>query len=269
MTKSIVRLFGWLCLISVAPGFADTITLKNGKPITGYIEGADTDEVRIKVGAASLPIPLDQIQSIRFDPPTSSGPPPTSRVQPVAPFNPPVPAQPTQVSNITLPVGLEIAIRTVSRIDSKKADTYTEYEASLDDPIVVGGLQVAPVNGRAIFRVTEIHNAHLKRSSLSMALVAVFVSGQRVNVKTGDLDSQSGSRAKSTLTGTAVGAGAGAGIGAAAGGGAGAAIGAGAGAAVGTAVGAALGKGVEIAPETRFTYSLTEAVTVNYKGGSR
>ena len=76
-----------------------------------------------------------------------------------------------------------------------------------------------------------------------MALVAVFVSGQRVNVKTGDVDSQSGSHAKSTLTGTAVGAGAGAGIGAAAGGGAGAAIGAGAGAAVGTVAGAGAGEG--------------------------
>ena len=43
MTKSIARILGWLCLISVAPGFADTITLKNGRPITGYIEGADTE----------------------------------------------------------------------------------------------------------------------------------------------------------------------------------------------------------------------------------
>ena len=75
-------------------------------------------------------------------------------------------------------MGLEIAIRTISRIDSKKADTYTEYDASLDDPIVVEGVQVVPVNGRAIFRVTEIHNNRLKRSSLSMALIAVFVSGR-------------------------------------------------------------------------------------------
>lgn len=166
-------------------------------------------------------------------------------------------------------MGLEIAIRTISRIDSKKADTYSEYEASLDDPIVVEGVQVVPVNGRAIFRVTEIHNNRLKRSSLSMALIAVFVSGERVNVKTGDVDSQSGSHAKSTLTGTAVGAATGAAIGAAAGGGAGAAVGAGAGAAAGTVAGMAMGKSVEIAPETRFTYKLTEAVRVNYKGGSQ
>lgn len=268
MTKSILRIFGWLCLIS-APGFADLITLKDGRPIQGYIEGGDTDEVRIKIGASSHSIPLDQIQSIRFDPPMSSAPSLTSRVPAVAPLKFPPPAQPAEPGNITLPVGLEIAIRTISRIDSKKADTYTENEASLDDPIVVGDVQVVPVNGRAIFRVTEIHNARLKRSSLSMALVAVFVNGMRVNVKTGDVDSQSGSHAKSTLIGTGVGAGVGAGIGAAAGGGAGAAVGAGAGAAVGTVAGMAMGKGVEIAPETRFTYKLTEAVTVNYKGGSR
>ena len=84
-------------------------------------------------------------------------------------------------------------------------------------------------------------------------------------MKTGDVDSQSGSHAKSTLTGTAVGAATGAAIGAAAGGGAGAAVGAGAGAAAGTVAGMAMGKSVEIAPETRFTYKLTEAVRVNYK----
>lgn len=269
MLTSTRHIFGWLWLISVAPGLADVVTLKNGRRFTGYIEGGDTEEVRIKTAGSFQSIALDQVQSIRFESPISSGISGTSRVLAAPPLKAPPAVPMAQLSSITLPAGLEIAIRTISRIDSKKADTYTEYEASLDDPIIVGDLQVVPVNGRAIFRVTEIHNNRLKRSSLSMALIAVFIGGERVNVKTGDVDSQSGSHAKSTLTGTAAGAATGAAIGAAAGGGAGAAVGAGAGAAAGTIAGMAMGKSVEIAPETRFTYKLTEAVTVNYRRRSQ
>jgi uncharacterized protein YcfJ len=268
MMRSILRNSGWIFLIWTAPAFADVITLKDGRQISGRIEDGDIDQVRIKSGASWQSIALDQIRSIRFDPLLPSAPSLTSRIPAATP--PRLPAvQPATPRDIILPAGLEIAIRTISRIDSKKADTYTEYESSLDDPILVGDVQVAPVNARAIFRVTEVHNARIKRSSISTALIAVYVNGLRVNVKTADVDSQSGSHAKSTLTGTAVGAGAGAAIGAAAGDGAGAAIGAGAGAAAGTLAGMAAGKGVEIAPETRFTYKLTEPATVAYKEGLR
>jgi outer membrane lipoprotein SlyB len=88
-------------------------------------------------------------------------------------------------------------------------------------------------------------------------------------VETGKVDSTAGSQAKRTLTGTAAGAGTGAAIGAAAGGGAGAAIGAGVGAAAGTVAGKLAGKGVEIAPETRFTYKLTQPAVIAPKEAAR
>ena len=177
---------------------------------------------------------------------------------------------PAPPGSITLPVGTEIAVRTIDRIDSKKADLNHEYAASLDDPVIVDGVEVVPANANAILRVTEAHSPTLThRASLSTSLVAVTINGQRVNVETGKVDSKAGSQAKRTLTGTAAGAGAGAAIGAAAGGGSGAAIGAGAGAAAGTVAGKLTGKGVQIAPETRFTYKLTQPAAINSQGGSR
>jgi uncharacterized protein YcfJ len=104
---------------------------------------------------------------------------------------------------------------------------------------------------------------------MSTCLVAVTINGQRVKVETGNVDSQAGSQAKRTLTGTAAGAGAGAAIGAAAGGGTGAAIGAGAGAAAGTVAGKMTGKGVEIAPETRFTYKLAQPAVIDSQRGGQ
>jgi uncharacterized protein YcfJ len=176
---------------------------------------------------------------------------------------PPALAEP---QSITLPIGTEIAIRTIDRIDSKKADLRREYAANLDDPIIVNGVTVAPANSKAFLRVSDVQRAGFaRRASLSLSLIAVNINGQRVNVDTDKVDSKSGSQAKRTLAGTAVGAGAGAAIGGALGGGAGAGIGAGIGAAGGAVAGKLMGKAAEIAPETRFTYRLVQTVMVNYQ----
>jgi uncharacterized protein YcfJ len=165
--------------------------------------------------------------------------------------------------SITLPAGTEIAISTIDRIDSKTADKNKEYAASLDDPVIVDGVEVVPAKTNAFLRVTDVKNPKFKRASLSLSLVALTVNGQRVEVNTDKVDSQSGTRATRTAVGAAAGAGAGAAIGAAVGGGAGAGIGAGVGALGGATAGILTRKGVEVAPETRFTYRLTQPVSVN------
>jgi hypothetical protein len=176
---------------------------------------------------------------------------------------------PAQQQSITLPVGTEIAISTIDRINSKKADSRREYAATLDDPVIVDGVTVIPAKTSAFLRVSDIQSAgYSRRASLATSLVAVMINGQKVEVNTDKVDSKSGSQVKRTATGAAVGAGTGAAIGGALGGGAGAGIGAGVGAAGGAVAGKIFGKAVEIAPETRFTYTLTQSVVVDYQGSA-
>jgi hypothetical protein len=167
-----------------------------------------------------------------------------------------LPQQPPAVEtqSITLPVGTEIAISTIDRIDSKTADKNKEYAASLDDAVIVDGVTVVPAKTNAFLRVTDVKNPKFKRASLTFSLVALTVNGQRVEVNTDTVDSQSGTRAKRTAVGAAAGA---------VGGGAGAVIGAGVGALGGATAGILTRKGVEVAPETRFTYRLTQPVSIN------
>lgn len=172
----------------------------------------------------------------------------------------PPPAEP---QSITLPIGTEIAISTVDRIDSKTASVNREYAANLDDPVIVDGVTVVPANASAFLRVSDVKNPKFKRASLATSLVAVTVNGRRVEVNTDKVDSQSGTRAKRTAVGTAAGAGAGAAIGAAVGGGAGAGIGAAVGGLAGASAGILTRKGVEVAPETRFTYRLQQPVPID------
>jgi hypothetical protein len=174
------------------------------------------------------------------------------------------PPAPAEQPSVTLPIGTEIAIRTIDRINSKTADLKREYAASLDDPVMVDGTTVIPANTSAFLRVSDVQRAGFsRRASLSLSLIAVNINGQRFNVETDKVDSKSGSQAKRTLAGTAVGAGTGAAIGGALGGGAGAGIGAGIGAAGGAVAGKVMGKAVEIAPETRFTYRLMQPLVVD------
>ena len=178
----------------------------------------------------------------------------------------PQPAGAEEAQSITLPIGTEIAIRTLDRIDSKNADLHREYAASLDDPVVIDGVQVVAANSNAFLRVTDKQNSGFtRRAALTTALIAVTINGRRVEVETDKVDSKSGSQAKQTAAGAGIGAGTGAAIGAIAGGGLGAGIGAAAGGAAGALGGVLKGKTVEIAPETRFTYKLTEPVVVNLK----
>ncbi len=173
-----------------------------------------------------------------------------------------------QPRSITLPAGTAISISTIDRINSKKADTHREYAANIDDPVIVDGVTVIPAKTSAFLHVSDIKSAGYKRrASLNTSLVAVMINGQRVEVNTDKIDSESGSQVKRTATGTAVGAGTGAAIGGAIGGGAGAGIGAGVGAVGGAVAGKVFGKAVEIAPETRFTYTLTDPVVIDYQGG--
>jgi hypothetical protein len=303
MNRTLLHLLWLFGMLAGTHALADVITLKDGRQVSGSIEDGNIQQVRIRTEGRTDIIAVDEIQSIQFGvnavlpPRPSTAPPapaPASAPAPVlaAPQSVPAISSPTtaqattpvgspppgwraasvaaaapsvtpQPGSITLPIGTEIAVRTIDRIDSKKADLSREYAASLDDPIVVNGVTVVPADADAVLKIVEAQAPGLTHgASLATALVAVIINGQRVNVETGKLDSKAGSRAKRTAAGGAIGAGAGAGIGAAAGGGVGAAAGAGAGAAVGAVTGRLTGKGVEIAPETRFTYTLTQPAVI-------
>jgi hypothetical protein len=257
MNKTLLNLFWFSYLLSGTKANADTITLRDGSHFSGLVETGANGEVRIKQGDRSTRFSTGVIQSIQFDGPETFAPLPE-------------PTVPTVPQSITLPVGTEIALRTIDRIDSRKADTFKEYAASLDDPVVVNGTVVIPANANAFVKASDIHAPGVtRRASLSLTLVGVTVNGQRVEVQTGKVDSQSGSQAKRAVATTLAGAAVGAGIGAKVAGGVGAMVGAGVGAAGGAVGGKLLGKGVEIAPETRFSYKLTQPVVVTYQGGAQ
>jgi hypothetical protein len=205
------------------------IDMFDGRQISGTLESAGTRGLQVRVGSDSQTLPVDQIRSVQFEELLWPG------------------------QSITLKAGTQIAIRTNTAIESNNPDTYKEYAAYLEDPIVVDGVTVAPKNAGAFMKLTKD-----KRKVVGTSLVAVSINGQRVEVKTDQIESRAAPHA---LRNGVAGAAAGAGIGALAGGGIGAGMGAVAGAIGGAIVDKNTGH-VKIPSETRFTYKLTDSVVI-------
>ena len=176
-----------------------------------------------------------------------------------------VPAAP-QVT--VLEPGTVVRIRTTTALSTKTHEAGQRFEASLADPIVVGGREVvakgAPVTGKI---VDADDGGRVKgRASIAIQLTSVNAGGEPVNIATGSYAVEAKSTVKKDATKVGVGAGIGAAIGAIAGGGKGAAIGAAAGAGAGTAtVLATKGQPAVIPAESLVTFKLTAPARISAK----
>lgn len=259
MKRSTSLLFLLSCGLTVENLFADVATLKTGSgEITGNITGNAT-EIRIQTPGGVRMIPVNQVFSIRFGS-AETEPAPLPLPAPVAQDSQPA----ATVQATTLPVGTSISVRTIDAIDSKTGNTEREYAASLDEPVVVNQVTVAPTKMRAVLKIREIKPAgKLKGSTtLSLQLVAITINGQRVVLETGDVVSASSGKGKTTALNGAIGAAGGCGIGVAVGGAVGCGVGGVIGGASGIAASILFGKTVKIPPETRLTFKLEQPVVV-------
>jgi len=180
----------------------------------------------------------------------------------------PAPAEPgsapVQPAVREIPVGTEIAVRTVETVASESADLTKRYGAALDDALTINGVVIAPKGSRATLRVVETKKAGRfgGRATLALRLASITVDNQEVAIATSEAVSESGSQGARTGKGAAVGAAVGAAIGGLLGGGSGAVKGAAAGAATGVVAVALTGPKVTVPAETRLIFKLSEVAVV-------
>ena len=162
-----------------------------------------------------------------------------------------------------LPSGTEISIRLIDSIDSERNNEGDEFRASLEEPVMVDGMIVAPKGADAQVKlVSEQESGKLTgRAQLSVQLLWFSVNGRMIPVRSTQVTEGSSSRgARTAKSAAAVGA-VGAIIGAIAGGGSGAAIGAGAGAAAGAGSQVFMkGQRVRIPSETVLTFTTLQTI---------
>ncbi|HSP69742.1 MAG TPA: hypothetical protein VLN48_18590 [Bryobacteraceae bacterium] len=167
---------------------------------------------------------------------------------------------------VTIAPGTPLRIRTDSALSTKTAKAGDTFTATLTEPLVVDGKEIAPRGARAQGRVVNSDEGGRVKgvASISVRLTQIHVGTRDVAITTGTIGRQARTTKKKDAVKVGIGAGIGAAIGAIAGGGEGAAIGAGAGGAAGTGlVLATHGEPAVIPAETVLTFKLTAPVTLD------
>lgn len=170
---------------------------------------------------------------------------------------PPPPPRPTAI-----PAGMVIAIRTTTPISTKTAKAGDTFEGSLENPIVVETVVIAPKGAPVIGKVVESDSPGKFKGEgkLSLKLAAIKTPGGNVEVATAPITQTVKGKGKRSATMIGGGAAGGALIGGLAGGGKGAAIGALVGGGAGTAGAGMTGnKELEVPAESVMSFKLSHA----------
>ena len=195
-------------------------------------------------------------------------------VQAAAPFAKPDPQpseskpspQTVQPEQVVIPSGTAITVRLQSSVSSATSHSGDEFDATLDQPLVVDGKTVAAEGTQVTGRVLAArHSGRLRHPGyLRIALSSLTLNGKAVPVRSSTVTIAGGSHKRRNLAWIGGGAGGGALIGALASGGSGALIGSAIGAAGGTSAAFITGKkDVGFSAERRLTFHLTRLVTVS------
>ncbi len=254
MRLSVLPLF-FISLVA----FADSMTLRDGRVITGKFLSSDGKIIKFEMGDRVDNAKIEDVQSLTFDVRQPAPPPPTAGI---------VTGSAPVVGHVAteLLAGTPIVVRMIEPIDSEKDPIGKTFRASLDEPIMDHlGNTLIPRGADVVVRLIDDKEAGklAGRTVLTLNLATVAVGGRPVDINTRNITEQSASQTQKsakTIGGAAV---VGAVVGAVAGGGKGAAIGSVAGAGVGTAVElSSKGPKVHIPSETRLTFKLEQPVRI-------
>jgi hypothetical protein len=178
-----------------------------------------------------------------------------------APTPPPEPPQPFEIA-----AGKSILVFLSSQLDSRVNKVGEEFQATLAAPIMVNDEEAIPKGAtvRGVIVDAKKQGAIKGEANLAIRLNTLTVRGKDYTISTSTYAGTEKGKGKRTAIITGGGAAAGALIGGLAGGGKGAAIGAGVGGGGGLAASAGTGgQNVVFPAETRITFKLSKAITVD------
>jgi hypothetical protein len=231
---------------------ADTIKLRDGRLIQGTFLGGNTRQIDFMTQAGKMEsYPIQSVVSLSFSTSTISSPAGAGNAiksAPTAASRPPV----------IISTGTLLRVRTIDPIDVDTSKAGAKFQASLDDPVMVGGAVEIPRGADVVLQAVKVQQSGRMKGSdlIQLKVNSIKVHGTSYPVVSSVAESKGGSEGKSTAKKTLGGAGLGAIIGGIAGGGKGAAIGAAAGGAGGAILSASGQQHLKIPAETRLEFTL-------------
>jgi len=239
-------------IMNSLPTRGDTVKLREGRAVQGTFLGGNTRQIDFMTQAGKMEsYPIQSVLSLSFSASTLSPPAGGTTASQSGPATASRP--PALVSTGTL-----LRVRTINPIDVDVSKAGAKYQASLDDPVMVGGAVVIPRGADVVLQAVKVQQSGRMKGSdlIQLKVDSIKVRGTSYPVVSSVAESKGGSEGKSTAKKTLGGAGLGAIIGGIAGGGKGAAIGAAAGGTGGAILSASGQQHLKIPAETRLEFTL-------------
>jgi hypothetical protein len=177
----------------------------------------------------------------------------------------PAPVPPPPPKPVVIPAGTVVTVRLSTALGSKSSKTGDPFEATVAQPVEVGGKAIVPSGAPAAGTVVEAKaKGKIKgEARLNLALNKITIKGKAYLIQTTMAEQTAKGKGKRTAVATGGGAAGGALIGGIAGGGKGAGIGALVGAGAGFIGGTMTGnKQIDLPAETVLSFQLTESITL-------
>jgi hypothetical protein len=190
------------------PLHADSVTLANGKVLTGTITEMNATSVSIDSDGVQMTVKRDQIKSIQMG--DSAPPAPAPSTAPATAPTAPTPA----ASPLTVPAGTPLIVSLQSTLNSGSAKSGQPFSGVLVSDVRSGNQVVMPAGSPVTGRVTSASRAsrgvRKEPGVLNLEITNVTIAGKSVPVSTSTqqqaADRKSGSLARGAAKGAAAGA---------------------------------------------------------------
>ena len=200
--KRLLHILVALSAFSLANVFADTLELADGTLLEGDFVGSSNGIVMFNTGDGIEAFPEAEVAGIFL----SQG---VETRQAEAPPPPPAQAQATapapRATNVTIPSGTRLVLRTADAIDSRRHQAGHRFRAQLESAIVIDGITAVPRGAFVHGRIAQASQGGRAVGSSSMAIefTDLMIDDQLFEIATEGMQAKTGNEAGRTAGRTA------------------------------------------------------------------
>ena len=200
--KNLLRILVALSAFSLANVFADTLELADGTLLEGDFVGSSNGIVMFNTGDGIEAFPEDEVVGIFLSEGVATR---QAKAPPAPAAQSQAPAPAPRATNVTIPSGTRLVLRTADSIDSKRHQAGHRFRAQLESAIVIDGITAVPRGAFVHGRIAQARQAGraVGSSELALEFTDIMINDQLFEIATEGMQAQTSNEAGRTVGRTA------------------------------------------------------------------